>query len=158
MLRMYCLMFPHFGNFFDIFDTKLQQLSTGGIIEHYTNVYDESLNLKGFEHLQRTGPEVLTIENLEAGFVVWIVSISFAILIFMFEWICQLSDYLVFKWILIAYYDRLPSQMKVSSEFIPSKTLVESTCSDHFITKEASILKGAEVEIIEPVSASAEKN
>lgn len=74
------------GNlFFDIIDRKLQQLFTAGIIEYYESDYKSYLNQKRYEHLNPDGPKVLTMNDLNAGFVIWIVSVSFAIFAFLCE-------------------------------------------------------------------------
>lgn len=118
MLKMYGMLFPYFDPLFSVFDRKLQQLVAGGLINHYTAEYDEKLNPKRFEHLHQSGPEILTMQTLEAGFVVWMVSVFFAVLIFMYEWIIRFAEYLVVKWILIAYFNELELQMKITSQII----------------------------------------
>lgn len=90
----------------DVFDTKFQQLVIGGLIDSYEKDYEEFLKPKRYEHLQRKGPQVLTMENLRASFVVWLVSVGLALLAFIFEWVRTLGEYFLVKSIFNTFYDR----------------------------------------------------
>lgn len=105
MLQMEGVSMQRNHPFFEEFDRKFQQLFTGGLINQYTEEYFETLNPKRYEHLYPGDePQVLTMKHLEAGFVVWLVSLSFAIIEFIIEWIIQLEEYLVIKFILSTFY------------------------------------------------------
>lgn len=90
--------------FFETFEKKTQQLFAAGIIDHYAADYNDNLNPKQYEHLYRDGPQILTLAHLEAGFVIWIVSICIAISVFICEWLVTLKDFLVIQFVLMAFY------------------------------------------------------
>lgn len=114
------MIFPRNHKFFEIFDLKTQQLFTGGIFLHHAENYKkywdpnyykrpELLTKDYLENIYPAkftdGPKVLTMaDHLEAGFVIWILSISFAFVVFIIEWIIRLKDYLVCKVVLGAFY------------------------------------------------------
>lgn len=76
--------------FYETFNRKFQQMFTAGLIDHFKAYNKEKMNPKLYAHLNAGGPQVLTMEHLEAGFVVWLVSLSFAVLAFILEWIVKL--------------------------------------------------------------------
>jgi hypothetical protein len=81
------MVFPKNHKLFEIFDRKIQQLLSGGIINHYTEEWFQYLNPKRYAHLKSQDPEVLKMSDLEAGFMVWLITILIATLAFLFEWI-----------------------------------------------------------------------
>lgn len=48
-------------------------------------------------------PQVLTMNHLEAGFIIWLSAFSLGIVIFAFEWLIRFRDFLVFKYVFIAF-------------------------------------------------------
>lgn len=81
---------PNDNKLINFIDQKLQQLLVGGLIDHYDAEYKELINPKRYKHLQDiTGPKVLTMKHLRAGFNVWLISVISAILVFMCEWIIR---------------------------------------------------------------------
>lgn len=105
------------SRFISIIDRKLQQLINGGFIEYYDTEYKEQINSKRYEHMQVSGPKVLTMEHLRAGFIVWLVSVTFAISAFIFEWMCRLGKYLLFKFIIWSFYNQKHLKMIESCAF-----------------------------------------
>lgn len=99
--EMTAMLFPPFHRFYDIFNLKLQQLFTSGIINFLSEVWVKTDSKKKYAHLfsDLNGPQVLTMKNLEAGFVVWLVSISFAINMFLLEWIAKIFEILKARFI-----------------------------------------------------------
>lgn len=130
---------------FDVLDLKIQQLVAAGIIDYHLNVnkklldpnYYKKPKLLTREYLEKIyvksfpeGPQVLTLEHLEAGFVVWLCCSSLALLTFVCEWILLLKDCLLIKYILSAFYEwkRMEPNLKIlvndrplSSESITDK-------------------------------------
>ena len=100
------MQFPRNHRLFEIFDKKLQQLFEGGIIYYYLDEVLKYLNPKRYEHLYRDKPKVLTIKHLEAGFVIWIISVSTALAAFMFEWLIKFYEYLIVKYVLEEFYKK----------------------------------------------------
>lgn len=106
---MHAMYFPQFHKFSETFGAKIQQQFEAGInyfitarADHKGRVWAKGLNKKRYQHYYAylNEPQVLTMEHLKAGFVVWLVSICFAILSFLFEWIFTLSDLIIVKFVI----------------------------------------------------------
>lgn len=97
---------------FETFDEKFQQLVTGGLIDFYDRDYMEYTKPERYAHLQDEGPKVLTLQHLEAGFVVSFVPLVFAILAFVYEWITRIVDFFVFKYTLRKFYDMQATELR----------------------------------------------
>lgn len=98
-INMLGLRFDMFHVFFEIFERKVEQLITGGIINYYIKQVTEDMNPKRYEHLYVNESKVLTMKHLEAGFVIWLFALSFAVMMFTIEWLIRLRDFLVFKYV-----------------------------------------------------------
>lgn len=104
-LEMYGWEMNQYEKLYEIFDHKLQQLFTGGLIEFYDREYKEQINPKRYKHLQGPfGAKVLTMVHLQAGFVVWLVSVSLSFFVFIYEWTIKLYEYLMVKFIVQEFY------------------------------------------------------
>lgn len=75
----------HAGHMCEKLDEKIQQLFAGGLIDFFEQDYNEYLKKKRYEHLQTSGPEVLTMSDLNAGFTIWVCSVLLAISAFIGE-------------------------------------------------------------------------
>lgn len=96
------MVFPRNWKAIESFEIKLKQLYNGGLIDHYKQL----LYTKHFTFSRGDGPERLTLEHLEAGFVTWIAAVCIAIIAFMFEWAVNLKEPFIFFNILRAYYEQ----------------------------------------------------
>lgn len=106
-VQMMGMAFKRNDKFYDIFNEKFKQLFTASLINRYAdNEYSSiSLNPKNYRRFQpEDGPKVLTMQHLEAGFVIWIVSILVTILVFALEWTIRLKDYILFRYILASFF------------------------------------------------------
>lgn len=103
--------FPRNHKLFHIFDVKLQQLLESGWIDAITTNPDPTL--LAAERKDRKVPQVLTMKHLEAGFVVWMISITFGIFAFISEWMLSIKDSLIFTNVFLAYL-KLNKQGKVA--------------------------------------------
>lgn len=102
--NLYGMAFRRNHKLFEIFNEKCQQLFEGGFFENYVQDYRNDKNPKRYEKFaEPEGPKILTMKHLEAGFMVWIVSVMFSIFVFMCEWHVRLRGYLVFKYVISAY-------------------------------------------------------
>lgn len=92
--EMTSMVFPHFHKFFEIFDEKIQQLITGGFVGYLAEFWTKTDNKKKYAHLYfyLSEPQVLTLKHLEAGFVIWLISICVAIFSFVLEWLMKLFE------------------------------------------------------------------
>lgn len=98
-LEMRGLFFPVNHQFYNTFNRKIQQCVTGGIIDHLRSNWTKYLEHKRYAHLYTVHPKVLTLQTLEAGFVIWMVSLSLSIIAFVLEWIFTIKDVFLFKYI-----------------------------------------------------------
>jgi hypothetical protein len=104
---------------FDHFNNKTLYLLEAGIIQHWIDQTKKFLDPKYYqrpllltkEYLHeiypKTHPEgaqILTVEQLEAGFVIYLAAVAVCILVFMLEWLVRFKDYLVVHHVLAAYF------------------------------------------------------
>jgi hypothetical protein len=98
---------------------KLHQLFDCGIVQHLRSQYDKYLDpnyykrplllTKEYLHeiypkMHPSGPKVLTMEQLEAGFVVCFFPMVLSLLAFLFEWLATLRLYMIMTYALSAYF------------------------------------------------------
>lgn len=95
---------PRNHKLFDIVDRKIQQLFTGGIIMHYDEKYARVKDPKIYEHFYQYKAEVLTLQKLEAGFIIWLFALFLALVAFICEWIKQRFDHFIVKTVITALY------------------------------------------------------
>lgn len=87
-------------NFFEVIENKIQQLVDCGLIDYYSKKWPDWLNFKRYSHLYPQDPEVLTLNILEVGFIIWLCSLLFAIIAFAMEWLIRIREYIVMKYVL----------------------------------------------------------
>jgi hypothetical protein len=80
---------PHNHRFFEIFNEKTEKTIPSGIIHHFSKENKDLFNQKGFAPSKLENFKPMNLEHLEAGFVVWIVTLIFPITAFIFEWIVK---------------------------------------------------------------------
>lgn len=97
------MVFPRNHKLFEVLDDKLQQLFEGGVTEFIRSIEKTGKQQNDYAYFRSPGPQILTMKHLEAGFAVWLVSISFAMFAFICEWLVRLRDLLIFKYIFAAY-------------------------------------------------------
>lgn len=97
-----CIMTPVNDVLNEILPEKLQQLNEAGLIDYYMRYYFDALAQK----LLRTesGPQVLTFEELEAGFVVCMIPLVISIVAFCIEWMITLKKLIVFHFIFKKFF------------------------------------------------------
>lgn len=95
-MEMCGMQFHANHQFFDVLNRKLHQLFVAGIIDEYNKEWLDMFNPLRYAHLYPKEPQVLTMEHLEAGFVIWIAALSLSIVAFAAEWIDTFRIYLVF--------------------------------------------------------------
>lgn len=137
---------------FNIFDLKMQQLLAAGIIQLLMKKH-ERLDPESFKKpqlltkeylrdvypkLYPKGPKVLTMEHLEAGFVVWMASLLLASITFMLEWINRMADILVIKFILTAFYEEKKLQFSPRTILIGYVKLLNQLRNEQDKTSESS--------------------
>jgi hypothetical protein len=83
------LVMPHNHRFFDIFNEKIEETIPYGLIDHFSKDDKDSFNQKGFAPSSIENFKPMTLEHLEAGFVVWIITVMVPIAAFVFEWVVK---------------------------------------------------------------------
>lgn len=89
--------------FSGVFAKQLQQLVEAGLISYYMKYWYDENNPKRWKVTK--GPKVLTLKELEAGFVVCIVSLSISAGVFCLEWLMALKDLIVFHFIFKKFFE-----------------------------------------------------
>lgn len=130
MLLSNVLVFPRYHFLFDIFNRKLQQYFEGGFTNFNTKVFREYMNPKRFEIFEKPFA-VLTLIELEAGFVVCMLPLLFSIIVFSLEWLTALKDLTVFLFIFKRYFRMKMSEQKARFKIVKAvpynyKTMHES--------------------------------
>lgn len=101
------LTFSHNHAFFNAFNRKIEQLVTAGIINHWTEVFEALVDPKDLIRLKPENYQKMSLKHLEAGFVVWLLSLLFPIAAFIIEWIMTWKDFIIFKYIFKFYMKHL---------------------------------------------------
>jgi hypothetical protein len=105
--------------FYENFSHKIQQLFEAGITDMYKKKHERFYNSKYYEKPQLTHkkylettwrksfndePKVLTMKDLEFGFVIWLLSLILPVVAFIFEWLIKVRHFLIINFLLKAYF------------------------------------------------------
>jgi hypothetical protein len=109
------------NKFYGILNRKVQQFIDGGIIDHnmvefekwydpkyyqrpllYTKEYLEN----GHRHFNPHAPKVLTMDQLEAGFVICLIPLMVSVIIFVGEWFWKLTKGFVLSYLLMTFLNQ----------------------------------------------------
>lgn len=82
-ISMKALIAPNYHRLYHVIDAKLQQLLEAGLIDYSLRYWNDKWNPKRF--VAEDGPQVLTLKDLEAGFVVSLVPLIISVVIFACE-------------------------------------------------------------------------
>lgn len=104
MIEARALKFERHHFLFETFDRKLQQYIEADLVAYSNRVLKEANNPKRYEKLCDSFA-VLTFDELEAGFVVFLVPLVSSIFLFGYEWILSLKDVLVFMIVFQKYIE-----------------------------------------------------
>lgn len=97
--------------FWHLLATKLQKLVEAGLIDYNMRAWLDIINQKLWKI--ESGPKVLTLDELEAGFVVCIAPLVISVVIFCLEWLITLKNFIVFYIILQKMFEvRFPSHQE----------------------------------------------
>lgn len=120
MLTPRSLLFPQHHFLFEIFDQKLQRYIEADLVGYSLRFWDNEGNLKRFETYKKTFA-ILTLGELEAGFVVCLVPLVLSILVFAIEWLPTLKDLVVFLIIFQKFFDLRKIEQSKHSDFMKIK-------------------------------------
>lgn len=98
------LYLPAHHRFFNSFNEKFKQMIEAGLIDQYIRALTEIFKLIGPREKLEEPYKILTLEELEAGFVVCMVSLFLAVAVFFLEWIVRLKDLVVAYFIFQMYF------------------------------------------------------
>lgn len=97
------IIFPPHQYLFEVFDRKLQLYIEADLIGYHAKKIYEMNNQKKFEVFRKPFA-VLTLPQLEAGFVVCLVPLFLSILVFALEWVPALKDLIIFLFIFKVFF------------------------------------------------------
>lgn len=104
LLEPMALKFRAHHFLYEVFNRKLQQYVEAGLNNYNTRWYNELYNPKRFEKYKEPFA-ILTLGELEAGFVVCMVPLILSIFVFAFEWILTMKDLMVLLFIFKTYFE-----------------------------------------------------
>jgi hypothetical protein len=137
---------------FDLFNNFTMRLFEAGIVQHWmdeTNKYlDPNYYKKPLlftkEYLHEIYPKThphgaqkLTLNQLEAGFVIYLAAVALCLVVFLLEWLVRLKDYFVAYHLLSAYFNE-----KVRENRLTETQEIKSILKNENTTK--SLLKRSE--------------
>lgn len=121
------LVMPHNHRFFEIFNEKIEQTIPYGLIDHFSKDNKDLFNQKGFAPSKLENFKPMNLEHLEAGFVVWMITLMFSISIFVSEWIVKLivnlKCFIVFRYIFSNYLGKLEDDSRTRDQTIQKNLL-----------------------------------
>lgn len=109
----YCLFTKINHRFIQTLAKKLQQFVEAGLLDYNSRYWFDKTDPKRVE--VETGPQVLTLNELEAGFVVCMVPLAISIIAFGLEWLPTLKDLIVFSFIFKQLFEIRFSSQQTSS-------------------------------------------
>lgn len=113
-------MFPRNHFLFEAFNRKLQHYIEADLVKFHTRYYDELSNPLRFKKYEEPFA-VLKLEELEAGFVVWLLPLLLSFLVFGFEWMSTLKNLAVFLFVFKRYIDVKESEQNSHCNIIKAR-------------------------------------
>lgn len=98
------LYLPAHSIFFNLFNEKFKQMFEAGLFNFYIREITVGFVEKSLKVFKEPF-QVLTLEELEAGFVVSLIPLLFAIAVFCVEWMIVLKDLMIMKNIFQVFYE-----------------------------------------------------
>lgn len=105
---------PRDSHYFKIFNKKILQLVEAGLFDQYGKAWLERRDMKRNEEFAEPF-KILTLDELEAGFVVCIVPLLISAAAFLYEWIVALKDLVVFWFIFHTFFGMRRSELERKS-------------------------------------------
>lgn len=82
-MNFFALQVINFHRLYHVIDKKIQQLLEGGLIGYNMRYWNERRDLKRL--VAEGGPQLLTLQDLEAGFIICMVPLVVSGLVFVLE-------------------------------------------------------------------------
>lgn len=105
---------------YNVFDRKLQQYIEADLINYNVRAFKENNNPKKYERFEEPFA-VLTLGELEAGFVVCMVPLVLSLFVFLIEWTPTLKDLTVFLFISKTFFEVKKCEQKNHFELMKAK-------------------------------------
>jgi hypothetical protein len=108
-----------YSDLFDVYDNVTRKLFEAGIIQHWLAETDKYLDPRYYEKpllltkvylheiypkTHHKGAQILTVEDLEAGLVIYLGTVALSFIAFALEWLVRFKDYLIVLNLLAAYF------------------------------------------------------
>lgn len=122
MLEARALVFPRYHFLFKPMDRLLQHFIEADLIGYNTKEFNEKNNPKKFE-VHKEAFAILTLSELEAGFVVCLVPLALSIFVLAFEWIATLKNLIVVLFFFKKYFEVKEIEQRTYSELMAIKFL-----------------------------------
>lgn len=97
------LLFPAHHRLYNTFNKNFKLMFEAGLLDFYIRNVQEVQKRKIHQEFEEPF-KVLTLEELEAGFVVSLVPLLLALFVFIFEWFVALKDLLIVTLLFKAYF------------------------------------------------------
>lgn len=120
MLESLVILMPPLHFLSDMFDRQLQKYIEAGMIDCYTKRWLNKYNPARFKEFKLPFA-TLTLDELEAGFVVFLVPLALSILAFVIELMPTLKNLLVFSSIFRKYFKVKESEQRLHSQLMKAK-------------------------------------
>lgn len=117
MLDNMVFPFPAHHFLFKVFDKLLQRYIEADLINYNTREWNERYNPKKLEQFEEPFA-VLTLQKLEAGFVVCLVPLFLSIFVFCFEWLVVAMNLTVFLLIFGNFFEVKKAEQKIRCDLI----------------------------------------
>jgi hypothetical protein len=101
------MLFPRNHRLFEPFNKVIKEAVTAGIIDHLSGNLKNLINHKRYQKLHFEGFRPMNLDHLKAGFVIWLVAITFPIAAFVAEWIVFGLPKFIFRYIFSSYIKNL---------------------------------------------------
>lgn len=105
---------------YKVFDRKIQQYIEADLINYNVRTWREFNNPKKYEPYKLPFT-ILTLEELEAGFVISLVPLTLSLVVFCIEWMVMLENLIVFMYIFRNYFKTKLLEQKSYEETIKNK-------------------------------------
>lgn len=105
-LEAKALAFPFHHYLLDVFDRKLKLFIEGGLIDQSLWEINLDNDPKAYK-VHKESFSILTLGDLEAGFVVCVAPFLLSIFVFGFEWLPTLKNLMVYVFIFEKYYNQM---------------------------------------------------
>lgn len=129
MIENRAFVFPSPHTFFEVFDRKLQNYIEAGLMNYNVKAWKQQQKLKMLQKVKEPFA-VLTLDQLEAAFVVSLAPTFLSFLAFSIEWLVTIKDLIIFLVIFKIYFKTKEFERKCSSAWVKIKMIEARALND----------------------------